>query len=249
MLEEFYRSKLHRYHYGEVWVRVGDWQSNTTMDLICLDVGTDQPPISRTEALYIPGRVGYIIQERHGCEPYKREMVFHSRTPKARRKLHERIQTGREYDFILSTDPAYYRPGFVQSAEDEKATRNDTFTRFEIIQQPFKTSRELSEYKLTGGTSTITHPGNFKQGGLLTLSGKTGAQTITINGEGLTVDVPAGGLVLDCDRFEAYAPGGTALQNSRIQRGFFPQFAPGNNAINLPAGLSCVVSVRWRFRT
>ena len=101
---------------------------------------------------------------------------------------------------------------------------------FDGITQQVSVTRPLS--------GTITNPGTAYSQPIITVDG-VGDIALTIGAQTMNlVDVPSGGILLDCDMLDAMNPERTALMNSYVDSssdGFF-RIQPGINAIGISTG-------------
>lgn len=246
MMDEFYRREKTDYTYSEVWVYVDGWQSNTTADLIVADLGLDVFPKSRTTAEEISGRDGFVLQQRPSYEPYEREIVFVARTKKALHKLYGKLKQGQVYDFVVSTDPAYIRTGFVREIELEKLNANATKATYQLVMQPYKTARHTATYNLDS-RQPVDNIGDADGLPKLYVEG-TGEVTVTAAGQTLTLDLGTGSsLVVDCGAQEVYDAKTNSLANSKLKRGYFWAIPVGKTYITVSGNARGKIEVNWRY--
>jgi phage-related protein len=107
---------------------------------------------------------------------------------------------------------------------------------------PFKYIRNVAPITLTASGS-VTNLGTVHSLPKITAFG-TGSQTLTINGNGVTLNILQGSLTIDSELKTCHF--GNVAQNNRMQ-GDFPIFEVGNNTVAFGGGITKLeIEPRWR---
>ena len=207
------------------------------------------PERSQTET-EIPGRNGALLIVDGNWKNYEQEYeVFISAEKRglvrAARAVAEWLESPVGYQRLEdSYEPDIYREAFYEGGQDIESILN-RFGRatiaFNCKPQRYLKAGEVAQTFTASGT--LTNITRFDALPLITVNG-SGAGTVTINSNTVTISAIDGYVVLDCELMDAYK--GTTNKNSTVTLTEFPVLAPGANTISFGGGVTSLEIVpRW----
>lgn len=201
-------------------------------------------------ATEIAGRNGAILYVDGNFQNYSQEYeIFisaeRSGLVKAARAVAEWLESPIGYQRLEdSYEPDVYREAFFEGGQEIESILN-RFGRAEISfnckPQRFLKSGETS--KTFSAAGTLTNITKFDALPLITVYG-SGAGTLTVNGNTVSISAIDSYVVLDCELMDAYK--GTTNKNSTVSLVEFPVLSAGENTISFTGGVTSVDIVpRW----
>ena len=226
-------------------VKFGSVSSTTDLNLIFTHAVIGTPEV-RMEYVEVPGRSPVDLSELMLGKPQynMREITVEfeykgldwaDEMALVFAKLH-----GRKMDIRFLTDPSWYYTGrCIVTVEPNLSTLHFTVT---ITADPFK--RVYNELPTTlAAPGNVVNPTLYDSSPLIRVNG-TGAGTLTVGNNTVTLDAIDGYVDIDSELMDCYK--GLVNCNGDVTMSEFPTLAPGTNAITWSGGVtSVVVTGRW----
>ena len=198
----------------------------------------------------VPGRNGALLMVDGNWNNYDQEYEIFISAEKpglvrAARAVAEWLEAPAGYQRLEdSYEPDVYRMAYYAGGQDIESILN-RFGRatisFNCKPQRFLRSGEVA--KSFSAAGTLTNITKFDALPLITVYG-TGAGTLTINDNTVSISDIDEYVVLDCELMDAYK--GTANKNGTVTLLEFPVLTPGENSISFTGGVTSVDIVpRW----
>ena len=198
----------------------------------------------------VPGRNGALLMVDGNWNNYDQEYEIFISAEKpglvrAARAVAEWLEAPAGYQRLEdSYEPDVYRMAYYAGGQDIESILN-RFGRatisFACEPQRFLKSGEVA--KSFSAAGTLTNITKFDALPLITVYG-TGAGTLTINDNTVSISDIDEYVVLDCELMDAYK--GTANKNGTVTLLEFPVLTPGENSISFTGGVTSVDIVpRW----